>query len=116
MRISTAQLFQQSIQQIQQRQADVNELVEKISSGRAQLRPSDDPFVAARSLEIQQKITRTDQFQENIVLARTNLAAQDTVLQDVNVALQRVRELALQGDKSHWREPRGHRRRSRSAY
>ncbi|MDH3712545.1 MAG: flagellar hook-associated protein FlgL [Gammaproteobacteria bacterium] len=100
MRISTAQLFQQSIQQIQQRQADINELVEKISSGRAQLRPSDDPFVAARSLEMQQKIARTDQFQENIVLARTNLATQDTVLQDVNVALQRVRELAVQANNA----------------
>lgn len=98
MRVSSNQLFQQSIQQIQQRQADINELVEKISSGRAQLRPSDDPFVAARSLELEQRIARTDQFQENIVLARTNLAAQDTVLQDVNTLLQRVRELAVQAN------------------
>lgn len=100
MRISTAQLFQQSIQQMQQRQADIGDLMEKISSGRQHLRPSEDPFVAARSLEIQQKVARTEQFQENIVLARANLAAQDTVLQDVNTGLQRVRELAVQANNA----------------
>jgi flagellar hook-associated protein 3 FlgL len=100
MRLSSAQLFQQSIQQIQQRQADVNKLMEQISSGRAQLRPSDDPFAAARSLDIQQSVSRTGQFQENIVLARANLATQDTVLQDVNVTLQRVRELAVQANNA----------------
>ena len=100
MRISSAQMYQQAVQQLQQRQHDVSELVEKISAGREQLRPSDDPFVAARSLELEQSVTRNEQFQENIVLARANLAQQDNVLQDVTTLLQRVRELAVQSNNA----------------
>ncbi len=98
LRVSTGQMFQHSLQQMQLRQVEANDLVRKISSGRAYLRPSENPFVAARALELEQVVSRTGQFQENTVLAEARLGLEETILTDVTRLLQRSFDLAVQAN------------------
>ena len=83
---------------MQNSQSTLNQLLQKISSGRKFLRPSEDPFASARSLELEQNVARTSQFQDNISMGRGSIALQDTVLSGVMNVLQRTRELSLQGN------------------
>jgi len=98
MRVSTSQLFQHSLRSIQTQQVKLADLQHQISSGQKNLRPSDNPADAARSLNLQQVLSQTEQYQSNINQAQSRLELQDTVLTNVTSLLQRVKGLALQAN------------------
>ena len=99
-RISTVQIFQQGQQAFQEQQFKLGVLQQKISTGRALLRPSDDPHNMARSLEMDQVISRTEQYLENANVAENRLALEETVLGDVGNILIRIKELSIQGNNA----------------
>jgi len=98
MRVSTSQLFQHSLRSIQTQQVKLADLQHQISSGRKNLRPSDNPADASRSLNLQQTLSQTEQYQSNINQAQSRLELEDTILTDVTSLLQRVKGLALQAN------------------
>ncbi|MCC7413384.1 MAG: flagellar hook-associated protein FlgL [Gammaproteobacteria bacterium] len=97
MRIASEQLFQRSLSLMLQQQADVVRTQNQISSGKRILSPADAPADAARVLDISQTLAATDQYQTNAGIATVRLEQADSVLTSVQNALQRVRDLALQG-------------------
>ena len=107
-RISTSLAQQLGINSILSQQAQVNQLQQQISLGKRILSPSDDPAGSVYILDLNQSISRTQQFQSNIEYARNRLSLSDSTLQNVTNSIQRVRELAIQGfNDSNTAEDRG---------
>ena len=98
MRLSTSQIFQQSVTAMLNKQAELAKTQEQLSTGKRILAPSDDPAAATRILDLNQIIETTDQFQRNTDFAETRLAMEESVLTEVSDVLQRVRELSVQAN------------------
>jgi len=96
-RLSTISMYQGGVDAMLEQQKRVFESQLQISSGRRFATPSDDPTAAAQVIGLSEAISRTEQFQENILAARTRLELEDEVLNSAGNVLQRARELAVQG-------------------
>ncbi len=97
MRISTAQVFAGGIEAIQRQQSNLATTQEQLASGRRVLKPSDDPAAAVQSLRVRERVAAVDQYARNAGAATARLSQQETVLSQMGDALQRVRELTVQG-------------------
>lgn len=95
MRVSTNQFSLAAINSLLEQQAKVSKTQVQIATGKKVVNPSDDPVASSRILEIEQSIKQTEQFQDNANAARTRLVLEEGALADVNLNLQRVRELAV---------------------
>lgn len=100
MRVSTNGSHQRGVSLMQQLQSALNHTQKQISSGRRILNPSDDPIASARSLQINETLSRLTQFDRNGVMAQSRLHHEESALGDMNNVLQRVRELALQANNA----------------
>jgi flagellar hook-associated protein 3 FlgL len=69
----------------------------KLSSGRELTRPSDDPAAVGRALRLRTELEATQQFQRNVAEAQGWADVTDSALETVSSALQRARELVVQG-------------------
>jgi len=97
MRIGTLNMFQQGIDSIIDRQTDLFRTQQQLSSGKRINRPSDDPSGAAQLIGLSDSLDVTRQYQRNIDSLRSRLQLEDGSLAAVGDALQRARELAVQG-------------------
>jgi flagellar hook-associated protein 3 FlgL len=95
MRISTQQLFNRGIEQIQDVTAQQQKTQLQLSTGKKVLTPADDPVASTRILELNQELARNDQFQRNIDLVDGRLELQDDMLGSIGNAVQRIRELSV---------------------
>jgi flagellar hook-associated protein 3 FlgL len=100
MRISTRQIYTQGIEAFQQQQQKLARLQQQISTGVRLNKPSDDPAAASRILELEQDVSLNLQYQANINLAEQRLGQQDGVMAAYANLLNRVRELAVQGNNA----------------
>ncbi|MBX5492391.1 MAG: flagellar hook-associated protein FlgL [Chloroflexi bacterium] len=75
----------------------LEDLQRQVSSGRRLNRPSDDPPAVERALTYRATLSAGEQYLRNIDAARAWLQASDTALASATEALQRARELAVQG-------------------
>lgn len=97
MRISTSQLYNQSVDAMLEKQRQVSETELQVASGKRILRPSDDPSAAVRILDLNEAQQRLAQYQRNADVATARLDQEETALSSIENLLQRVRELAVQG-------------------
>ena len=97
MRIGTLNMFQQGVDAMLERQADVFRTQQQLSSGKRVNSPSDDPAAAAQLVGLSDSLDVTRQYQRNIDFIRSRLQLEDSSLAAVGDALQRARELAVQG-------------------
>jgi len=95
MRISTQQLFNRGLEQIQDVTAQQQKTQLQLSTGKKVLTPADDPVASARILELNQELAINEQFQSNIDLVDGRLELQDDMLGSIDNVVQRVRELAV---------------------
>ena len=100
MRVSTSGMFAAGQSAMLRLQEALDFTQRQISSGRRILTPSDDPIAAARSLELREAVGRLEQFDRNANIATNRLGQEESALASVNNVLQRVRELALQGNNA----------------
>ncbi|MFK7886251.1 MAG: flagellar hook-associated protein FlgL [Gammaproteobacteria bacterium] len=98
MRTSTALFFRQSTSQLNRLQTELTRTQLQISTGQRLLSPSDDPVAAAQITSITAALEQNEQFQRNAGLAEGRLSIEETTLADVQNALFRVRDLALQAN------------------
>ena len=94
MRLSTSQIFQQSVSAMQTKQTELARTQLQLATGKKNLSPSDDPSAATRILDINHIIDTTAQYQRNADFADTRLSLEEGALTDVADLLQHVRELA----------------------
>lgn len=95
MRISTQQLFNRGLEQIQDVTAQQQKTQLQLSTGKKILTPADDPIASSRILELNQELALNEQFQRNIELVEGRLRLQDDLLGGINDVVQRIRELAV---------------------
>ena len=95
MRVSSMTLFDQSVAQMQRRQAELVETQRRMSLGTRLLSPSDDPVAAARVLLLDQGAATNEQYQRNRDTARNALGLQESVLVNVGNLLREVRTVVI---------------------
>jgi flagellar hook-associated protein 3 FlgL len=98
MRISTAQIYQGSLNAMLDNQSSLSHTQLQMSTGRRILTPSDDPVGSAAVLDLNQAIDNTHQYQANADVAIGRLQLGESTLGDVGNLLQRVRELTVQAN------------------
>lgn len=97
MRISTSWNQQLGVNAMLEQQTRLSENQLKLSSGKKYLTPAENPATATNLIDLQQNIQENEQYQVNINAARQRLGLQESNLADATDALQRIRELAVQG-------------------
>lgn len=100
MRLSTSQIFQQSVSSMQNRQTELARTQMQLSTGKQSLAPSDDPIAATRILDLDRVIETTAQYQRNSDFAESRLSLEETALIDVTDLLQHIRELAVRANSA----------------
>ncbi len=96
MRISTAQIQQSGITDMQRLNRELATTQEQIASGRRIVRASDDPVGAAKIISLKRDIEQRETFIRNASAAETALSLEESALTRVTDIVQRVQELALQ--------------------
>lgn len=98
MRISTAQIFRQSVDAMLEKQRELSKTELQVASGKRILNPSDDPAAQVQILDLREAQQRLLQYQRNADSATAKLDQEETALEGMENLLQRVRELAVQGN------------------
>lgn len=98
MRISTSQIFQQSVDAMLDKQRELSKTELQVASGKRILNPSDDPSASVRILDMQEAQQRLLQYQRNADAATARLDQEEAALDSMESLLQRVRELTVQGN------------------
>jgi len=100
MRISTSQIYDQSVNAILTEQSQLNQTELQLSSGKSILTPADNPSGSAQILNLNQSIATTAQFQINASAANARLSLEDSTLTSVTNLLQSLRSLAVQANNA----------------
>ena len=94
------QAYRQGVESMQAQQAKLQQTELQLSSGLKIMKPSDDPSGAVKVLDLNNSIGAIDQFSRNASLAEASLGFEESVVANVNTNLQRIRELAVQGNNA----------------
>ena len=95
-RFSFLQGFNNSVQDMQRLQQQTFETQAQIASGRRILTPSDDPVASAKIIQVNQELSRLDQYIDNANAVEGRLSLAETRAEQVTTLLIRVRELTIQ--------------------
>ncbi len=96
MRVSTNLIQQQGVRSILEKQAQLLESQNELSSGKKINKPSDDPSGASRITGLNEALSQIKQFDENANYAQQRLNLEESTINSSTNVLQRVRELAIQ--------------------
>ena len=96
MRISTSQIFNQSLASMLAQQTNVAQTQQQVSTGKRILNPSDDPAGSVQLLNLQREFSLSEQYVSNGINARNKLEREEGALASATDLLQRIRELAVQ--------------------
>ena len=100
MRMSTVQIFNQGVNNLLDRQADVTKTQEQLASGKRIMNASEDPAGTARTLDITSQLARIDAYQRNTDAVQSSLGLEESALGSVVNDLQRARELTIQANNA----------------
>jgi len=100
MRVSTLSYYNQGVTAMQEQQAALQKSELQIASGLRISKPSDDPAAAVKVLDLKASLDVLDQYSRNSAIAEASLGFSESVVGNVNNTLQRIRELAVQGNSS----------------
>ena len=97
MKISTSQLYDSAITQMNRQQSNVAEMQAKLASGKSLVKPSDDAEKATLIQRLNSAMQRQDVYELSLNRADSRLRLEETALSSAQSMLQRIRELAIQG-------------------
>lgn len=95
MRISTAQMFNQNINSVLDRQTSTSKILEQLSSGKRVNTAGDDPVAAIGIDNLNQQNALVDQYMKNIDYANNRLSLTESKLGSAEVLTGSVREQVL---------------------
>jgi flagellin-like hook-associated protein FlgL len=98
MRISTPLQYLQHKIALLERQTDLNQSIEKLSSGKKVTTAGDDPIAAVTIENLKQYNVVIDQYQSNITDARYRMGTAENNIASMEEMILRVRDLMLQGN------------------
>ena len=97
MKISTSQMFDNSVNQMNRQQSKIAEMQAKLASGKQIVKASDDAEKSAIIQRLQTAIDRQTVYERSLDMADNRLAAEESALMSSETILQRIRELAVRG-------------------
>ncbi len=95
-RISSSTFFNQGLTGITTAQTAMAKAMQEISSGKRDIRPSSDPLASAQLVELEDRVSRLQQYQRNADAADARLGLTENALQGMTEVLNRAREVAIQ--------------------
>ena len=98
MKISTSQLYDSAITQMNRQQSNVAEMQAKLASGKSLVKPSDDAEKATLIQRLTTAMQRQDGYELTLDRADSRIRMEETALSSVQGMLQRIRQLAIQGN------------------
>jgi flagellar hook-associated protein 3 FlgL len=98
MRVSTSQMNMQAVNNMLDQQNKLSKIQNQLATGKRVSIPSDDPIAAGKALNISQSISMTEQYQRNSDVVTARLDLEESSMTSMTLVLNRVRELALQGN------------------
>ena len=96
MQISTRQFYEQSVRNMQETQMRAAEANEKLATGKAVLRPSDDTTVIGKIDDLDRAVNRMGTYNDNIDVAMNRLELEEVAMTSASDILIRLKELGLQ--------------------
>lgn len=96
MRISTSQIYTQATKSMMEGQSSLADIQAKLSSGKSFTSLAEDPVAANQVVTLKRELAQLDMFQTNIDSTRRRLELEETTLSNLNIALDRARELSIQ--------------------
>tara|TARA_Y100000994_G_scaffold127026_1_gene104314 strand:- start:3355 stop:4275 length:921 start_codon:yes stop_codon:yes gene_type:complete len=97
MKISTSQMFDNSVSQMNRQQSKIAEMQAKLASGKQIVKASDDAEKSSVIQRLQTAIDRQIVYERSLDMADNRLAAEESALMSSEAILQRIRELAVRG-------------------
>lgn len=97
MRITDRMLHDRALGSLNTNVAALARIQEQVASTKRLIRPSDDPADVRSAVKARDGLGEMEQFLRNITTAQRSVDASDTALASAGEALQRARELAVQG-------------------
>jgi flagellar hook-associated protein 3 FlgL len=97
LRITQTMLTNNSLRNVSQSYARLDQYQEQLSTGKKIQRPSDDPVVAMKGMYYRTSLTEIEQYQRNLSEIYTWMDNSESALDHTTQVLQRVRELVVQG-------------------
>jgi flagellar hook-associated protein 3 FlgL len=91
-RISTAQSFDAGIEQLQQRQRDLADAQQRLTSGKRVAKASDDPAAAARAERALAQMARSDANERALQASRQAMTQTESALGDAGDLMQQARD------------------------
>ncbi len=96
MRITTNFMTKSYLNDLNTNLENMTRLERQLSTGKAILNPSDDPFIAYRTMQLSSSISSNERYLENIADAITWSDSTDTALGQMGDVMNRVKELIIQ--------------------
>ncbi len=97
MRVTNSMLSKSFLRDLNRNQNNLKKINNQLSSRKEISRPSDNPYKAARSMQLSSDIKAAIQYNENIKDTTNWLDTTDTALQQLENSFQRIRELMVSG-------------------
>lgn len=97
MRVTNSMLSKSFLRDLNRNQNNLKKINNQLSSRKEISRPSDNPYKAARSMQLSSDIKAAIQYNENIKDTTNWLDTTDTALQQLEKSFQRIRELMVSG-------------------
>ena len=98
MRISSSQIYANSVTSMLNQQSKLAATQQQLSTGQRILSPSDDPVGTVRSLELNRAQDQTEQYLRNADLLDSRLRLEESVVDSSIDVVQRIRELSIQAN------------------
>lgn len=95
MRISTANSYQRTIENLQKRQSELADLQAQLSTGKRVQKASDDPVSATLSEAARNRMSRTEADLRSLNASRTSLEQAESALGDASEIIQDIRTLMI---------------------
>lgn len=104
MRITNKMMTSSFLNDMQRNLNKMNKIQNQLTSGKEVRRPSDNPFIVARSMQLNGDISANEQYNSNIKDTINWLDATDTALGQLTDTMQRIRELIVSAGNAAYGE------------
>ncbi|MDC3416127.1 flagellar hook-associated protein FlgL [Aquibacillus salsiterrae] len=104
MRVTQSMLSNNMLRNLSNSYDSLGKYMDQLSTGKKVNRPSDDPVVAMKGMDYRTQLADIEQYQRNITEVNTWMENSDAALDEATQAMQRLRELAVQGANGTYEE------------
>ncbi|WP_371069785.1 flagellar hook-associated protein FlgL [Sediminibacillus sp. JSM 1682029] len=104
MRVTQGMLSNNMLRNLSNSYDSLGKYMDQLSTGKKINRPSDDPVVAMKGMNYRTQVTEIEQYQRNTSEVHNWMDNSDSALDQATQALQRLRELAVQGSNGTYED------------